>query len=169
MRLQTFRLSPKQHEAMISGALALLRTAYPTQARSFSSQERQATTALWQDMFRGVAPQTMTEAVTRFIASDRKAFFPAPGQIMGCIEQIIAEQQAEADRIAGEAQLAKIYETARLIESGEHCGTCIFGRCETGKLFCENPQSPKWWDKPEWCETEKTVRCDLFQGGGVVA
>lgn len=90
------RLSPqeqKKHNAFISAELFKLQTAFPTQFRNFSKEEATATNALWQEVFAGVDIALLHEAVIRFITTERKAFFPSPGQIVGCIEQIISERR----------------------------------------------------------------------------
>lgn len=82
-----------QYDAVVSLELAKLRAVYPTQARSFSDDEYNTMTAVWLEAFADVDPQALHEAIMRFIKADRKAFFPSPGQIMGCVEEIQAEQR----------------------------------------------------------------------------
>jgi len=81
-----------EHEAVISAELAKLRFAYPTQARNFKQEEADIIQALWSEVFAGVDPVILHEAVIRFIKTDRKAFFPSPGQIMGVVEDIKKER-----------------------------------------------------------------------------
>jgi hypothetical protein len=81
------------HDALIAAELLRLRRAYPTQARNFSEEEARATGELWAEIFAGVDPVLLHEAVLRFIVTDRKGYFPAPGQIAGCVERIAAERE----------------------------------------------------------------------------
>ena len=83
----------KRHDALVATELFKLRTAYPTQARNYTEREVRALNALWSEIFAEVDPGLLHEAVTRFIVSDRKGYFPSPGQILGCIEQIAAERE----------------------------------------------------------------------------
>lgn len=85
----------KQHAARIAVELFTLRTAYPTQARNFSPDEIAAINALWSEVFAGIDPQLLHLAIVRFVVADRKAFFPTVGQIVGVVEQIMAEQKGE--------------------------------------------------------------------------
>jgi hypothetical protein len=86
--------------ALVSMELLKLKTAYPAQARNYSPQEMDALTALWLEIFAEVDLRVLHEAVRRFIAGDRKAFFPAPGQIMGIVEILEKERKyAELERL----------------------------------------------------------------------
>lgn len=77
----------------INSQLLVLQTAFPTIVRNYDEYEVQALQQLWYGIFKNVPEQLMREAIMRFIINDRKGFFPSPGQIVGYIEQIVAEQQ----------------------------------------------------------------------------
>jgi hypothetical protein len=170
----------KQHNALIAAELYRLKTAYPTQARNFSDEEVDATNALWFEIFAGVDPRILHEAVTRFIVTDRKAFFPAPGQIVGFIEQIIAECKAEEKQAATERHWAQVREYEELIEQGYNCGNCKHcdkrakkparydawtrdGDENKQALYCTNPQSYYYEGDNHGIGTMETKRCDLFE------
>lgn len=84
----------------INSQLLILQTAFPTVVRNYDEYEVQALQQLWYDIFKNVPEQLMREAIKRFIINDRKGFFPSPGQIVGYIEQIVAEQK-EAEMLRG--------------------------------------------------------------------
>jgi hypothetical protein len=84
----------------INSQLLVLQTAFPTIVRNYDEYEVQALQQLWYDIFKNVPEQLMREAIKRFIINDRKGFFPSPGQIVGYIEQIVAEQK-EAEMLRG--------------------------------------------------------------------
>ncbi len=84
----------------INSQLLVLQTAFPTVVRNYDEYEVQALQQLWYDIFKNVPEQLMREAIKRFIINDRKGFFPSPGQIVGYIEQIVAEQK-EAEMLRG--------------------------------------------------------------------
>jgi hypothetical protein len=158
--------------AVVSVELFKLRTAYPTQARNYSDRETDALTALWLEIFAGIELEVLHEAVVRFIAADRKAFFPSPGQVMGHVDEIHAEIEAEKRRVAHEQHMAELRETQRLIDAGERCENCVFVRYEEQKAgygyppgttktvkFCTNPES--YYSGDTW-GTVIDRRCDLF-------
>ena len=143
------------YDAEVSIGLLSLRTAFPAQARNYSGMEHDMLTALWLEIFAGIKPGMLQEAIMRFVATDRKGFFPSPGQVMGIVE----DMQAERDRLEDEERNRKhcehLREVKRRIESGENCLTCRFCECreaenkpDSGKhqprLFCQNPQSYKY-------------------------
>ena len=84
----------------INSQLLILQTAFPTVVRNYDEYEVQALQQLWYDIFKNVPEQLMREVIKRFIINDRKGFFPSPGQIVGYIEQIVAEQK-EAEMLRG--------------------------------------------------------------------
>lgn len=84
----------------INSQLLVLQTAFPTVVRNYDEYEVQALQQLWYDIFKNVPEQLMREAIKRFIINDRKGFFPSPGQIVGYIEQIVAEQK-DAEMLRG--------------------------------------------------------------------
>jgi len=79
----------------ISAALLKLSLAYPAQSRSFSPEEVRALTMLWNEAFEDIEPDMLHEAVRRFIAEDRKGFFPSPGQIRGIVEDTAKNNYVE--------------------------------------------------------------------------
>ncbi len=83
----------EKHCKMIAGELAVLQMAYPTQSRNFTHSEVELTNRLWEEVFCQVHPKLVHEGVMLFIVSDKKGFFPTPGQVVACVEEIIREQQ----------------------------------------------------------------------------
>jgi hypothetical protein len=145
--------------------------------------------ALWREIFLTVEPRLLHDAVVRFITNDRKSFFPSPGQIVGYVEQIIAEKTREQERIETERHWAKIRAYQERIANGEHCGTCKHCRqefmtpsyCDENyekwqwarseeerfnlrieKLFCENPQSYNYEGEHRY-GTARTKRCEHYK------
>lgn len=182
----------KEQEALIKIELAVLRTAYPTQARNFSAAEVQATTNLWFEIFAKVPAQLLHEAIKRFIINDRKGFFPTPGQIIGFIEQIVVKHEAAQKEQEMLENQQRWRERDRRVKIGENCSTCRFcdhrwekpeygdknyekyqkyrrnfqeGEAEkymTEKLYCQNPDSYKY--EGEYGHgTVSTILCDLYE------
>ena len=142
------------YDAEVSIGLLTLRTAFPTQARNYSDREHDVLTALWLEIFAEVEPGLLREAIMRFVATDRKGFFPSPGQVMGLVEDIRAERKRKEDEERAERHYAELREHQRRIDNGENCSTCRFSeyrevevgwakRKETS-LFCLNPDSYKY-------------------------
>ena len=132
------------YDAELSIGLITLRTAFPTQSRNYTDREHDMLTALWLEIFVGIEPGIFHEAIMRFVADDRKGFFPSPGQIMGIVLDIQAERERQAadERMAEHAAyLQKIQER---IDNGENCSTC---------RFCEHKEVP-----PKWNSTETEIR-----------
>lgn len=149
----------------ISEQLLVLQTAFPTIVRNYDEYEVQALQQLWYDIFKNVPEQLMREAIKRFIINDRKGFFPSPGQIVGEIEQIVAEQkEAELMKRLLEHQEAML-EYDRLVEKGENCSNCEFCRRETEygseKMFCKNAQSINY-EGTRKVGVSKSLRCEFF-------
>ena len=117
-----------KYELFIAAELYTLRMAYPVKARKFTEREVSRTNELWAEIFVGVDLRLLHKAIVRFIATDRKAFFPSPGQIIGVLEDIVAEEEAERKRIAAEIHWAGVAEIEQRIAQGENCSTCLF--CE---------------------------------------
>ena len=166
-----------KYELFIAAELYTLRMAYPVQARKFTEREVSRTNELWTEIFTGVDLRLLHKAIIRFITTDRKAFFPSPGQIIGILEDIITEEKAEQNRIAAEKHWAKVAEMDRRIAQGENCSTCRF--CEhrqvkagyfdgpppgsdTTKLFCQNPKSYKYEDESGY-GTAATILCEYYE------
>jgi hypothetical protein len=150
-----------KYELFIAAELYTLRMAYPVQARKFTEREVSRTNELWAEIFAGADLRQLHKAIIRFIATDRKAFFPSPGQIIGVLEDIAKEEEAEERHKATEAHWARVAEQERRVAMGENCATCRFcehrqvqaGRFDGGekdadgyisKLFCQNPNSYKY-------------------------
>ena len=166
-----------KHELFIAAELYTLRMAFPVQARKFTEREVSRTNELWAEIFAGVDLGLLHKAIIRFIATDRKAFFPSPGQIIGVLEDIVAEDEALQKRIATEKYRAEVAKMQRRIDQGENCSTCHY--CEhrqvkagyfdghkhgeeITKLFCQNPSSYK-------CEgntghgTTASILCEYYE------
>jgi hypothetical protein len=160
-----------QYRAIVSMELFKLRTAYPTQARNYSDIETDALTALWLEVFTGIDGRVLHQAVIRFITDDRKAFFPSPGQIMGYVEQINKEIEAEKQSRAFDMQMQELREYEWLISEGEHCGNCAYSTLETichrsgsGEvLICNNRDSFYFTGLDKTRGTTSEKRCDLFR------
>ncbi len=149
----------------INSQLLVLQTAFPTVVRNYDEYEVQALQQLWYDIFKNVPEQLMREAIKRFIINDRKGFFPSPGQIVGYIEQIVAEQkEAEMIRSMHECQEA-VREYDRLVKKGENCANCMFCRRKTEfgseKMFCKNAESINY-EGTRKAGVSKELRCEFF-------
>lgn len=107
----------------VAKQLLVLQTAYPTITRNYDKEEYQAMLRLWYAIFKNVPQRTMREAIRRYIITDRKGFFPAPGQIIGYIEQIVAEENAKKQQREFELDFKREY--ARMIGSDEGNETTI--------------------------------------------
>lgn len=81
--------------AQVNKQLMVLATAYPTIVRKYDQYEYKATQELWYSIFKNVPEELFQEAVTRYIINDTKGFFPAPGQIVGIITEIVKQREAE--------------------------------------------------------------------------
>lgn len=163
------------YDAEVSIGLLTLRTAFPTQTRNYSDREHDILIALWLEVFAEVTPGLLREAIMRFVSADRKGFFPAPGQVMGYVEDIIAERKRQADAERAERHYAELREHQRRIDSGENCSTCHF--CEQREvkktwnnsekelgLFCLNPESYKYvGDDGKGYGTVADILCDYYE------
>ena len=142
------------YDAEVSIGLLTLRTAFPTQARNYSDREHDMLMALWFEIFAEVEPGILREAIMRFISTDRKGFFPAPGQVMGIVEEIITERKKQEKAERTERHIAYLRALQKRIDNGENCSTCKFCVCRKeksfwsnqpeDKLFCQNPESYKY-------------------------
>ena len=160
------------YDAEVSIGLLTLRTAFPTQARNYSDREHDMLSALWLEIFAEIEPGLLRESVMRFISTDRKGFFPAPGQIMGIVEEIIDERKKQAAAESAERHYAYLRELQKRIDNGENCSTCKF--CEhrevvdmwdkTKKpgLFCQNPASYKYEGEYGY-GTAASILCEHYQ------
>jgi len=157
-----------KYELLIAAELYTLRMAYPVQARNFTEREVMRTNQLWAEVFAGIDLHLIHKAIIRFIATDRKAFFPSPGQIWGMVEEIIAEDEAERKRQAAERSMMEYAKHRQRVKNGENCSTCRF--CEhrqvdgiTTKLFCQNPHSYKY-EGDFGYGTAATILCEFYEG-----
>lgn len=104
---QTNVLMPLEN---LNAQLLILQTAFPLSVRNYDEYEFKALQSLWYEIFKNVPEELMNEAVKRFIITERKGFFPSPGQIVGCIEDIMRNREAEklerllAGRLTKEAE-----------------------------------------------------------------
>lgn len=81
--------------AQVNKQLMVLATAYPTIVRKYDQYEYKATQELWYSIFKNVPEELFQEAVKRYIINDTKGFFPAPGQIVGIITEIVKQRESE--------------------------------------------------------------------------
>ena len=161
------------YDAEVSIGLLTLRTAFPTQARNYSDREYDVLTALWLEIFAEVELGLLREAIMRFVATDRKGFFPSPGQVMGLVEDIVAEREAKAATERAERHYAELREHQRRIDNGENCATCRFclqrevektwtnPNKEIG-LFCQNPESYKYEGGGGY-GTAASILCEYYE------
>ena len=82
--------------AAVSVGLWKLKVAFFANRNDRESDKVKAdgTLAVWLEAFYSKRPEVILEAVSRFIREDRSGFFPAPGLIMGFVEQIEREEKA---------------------------------------------------------------------------
>jgi len=160
-------------DVAISVGLLKLRTAFPTQTRNYSDKEHDMLMALWLEIFIAIEPSIFHEAIMRFVAADRKGFFPSPGQVMGNVEDIQAERERQAKDERIKAHAAYLQQIQRRIDSGENCSTCKFcehrdtpqklGSAKTEvRLFCQNPDSFKY-EGQYGHGTAATILCEHYE------
>jgi len=161
------------YDAEISVGLLTLRTAFPTQTRNYSDKEHDMLMALWLEIFVALEPGIINEAILRFIATDRKGFFPSPGQVMGIIVDIQAERERQATQERIKTHAIYLRQLQDRIDNGENCSTCRFcehrnvppkwGSDKTEvRLFCQNPESYKY--EGEYGHgTVATILCELYE------
>ena len=161
------------YDAAISVGLLKLRTAFPTQARNCSEKEHDMLIALWLEIFIAIEPSIFHEAIMRFVAADRKGFFPSPGQIMGIVEDIQAERERQATEERIKTHAAYLRQIQQRIDNGENCSTCKFcehrytpqklGSAKTEvKLYCQNPASFKY-EGQYGHGTVATILCEHYE------
>ena len=160
------------YEAEISIGLLTLRTAFPTQARNYSDREHDMISALWLEIFAEEEPGIFREAIMRFISTERKGFFPAPGQIMGIVEEIIAEREKQAETERIEQHYAYLRQFQQRIDNGENCSTCrfcehrevedIWDKAKKMGLFCQHPESDKYEGEHGY-GTAASILCDYYE------
>jgi len=161
------------YDAEISIGLLTLRTAFPTQTRNYSEREHDMLMALWLEVFFAIEPGLLNEAIMRFIAADRKGFFPSPGQIMGIVVDIQAERERQAAEERSKAHAAYLHQLQQRIDNGENCSTCLFcehrqapqnwGRYKNEvRLFCQNPNSFKYEGQYRHGTSARLV-CELYE------
>jgi len=161
------------YDAEISVGLLMLRTAFPTQTRNYSDREHDMLMALWLEIFVAIEPGIFHEAIMRFIAADRKGFFPSPGQIMGIVEVIQAERERQATEERIKTHTAYLRQMQQRIDNGENCSTCKF--CEHRdtqqklrshktevQLYCQNPDSFKY-EGQYGHGTAATILCEHYE------
>ena len=153
------------YDAEVSIGLLTLRTAFPAQARNYSDREHDMLTALWLEMFAEVEPSMLREAIMRFIATDRKGFFPSPGQIIGCVEEIAAEREKQAAAESAERHYDYLRQLQKRIDNGENCSTC---------RFCEHREVTDRWDKTQdeiglFCQNLKSYKYEGEDGYGTAS
>jgi len=161
------------YDAEISVGLLMLRTAFPTQARNYSDREHDMLMALWLEIFVATEPGIFHDAIMRFVAADRRGFFPSPGQIMGIVEDIQAERERQATDERIKTHAAYLRQLQQRVDSGENCSTCKFsehrdtqqklGSAKTEvRLFCQNPDSFKYEGQYSH-GTAATILCEHYE------
>jgi hypothetical protein len=142
------------YDAEMSFGLLKLRSSFPTQSRNYSDREVDIMTAVWLEVFAETERGILSEAIVRFVSTDRKGFFPSPGQIMGVVEDIQAERKAKIEAERLERHREYLRQKRIRIDNGENCATCLFCVCRQEKsmwdnsiednLYCQNPDSDKY-------------------------
>jgi len=161
------------YDAEISVGLLMLRTAFPTQTRNYSDREHDMLMALWLEIFVAIEPGIFHDAIMRFVAADRKGFFPSPGQIMGIVENIQAERERQTAEERIKIHAAYLRQLQQRVDSGENCSTCKFcehrdtqqklGSVKTKvRLFCQNPNSFKY-EGQYGHGTAATILCEHYE------
>jgi len=161
------------YDAAISVGLLKLRTAFPTQTRNYSDREHDMLISLWLEIFVAIEPSIFHEAIMRFVAADRKGFFPSPGQIMGIVADIKTERERQAEEERAEAEAIRWQQIQQRIDNGENCSTCKFcehrdtpqklGSAKTKvRLFCQNPDSFKH-EGQYGHGTAATILCEHYE------
>jgi len=161
------------YDAEISVGLLKLRTAFPTQTRNYSDKEHDMLMALWLEIFVAIESGIFHEAIMRFVATDRKGFFPSPGQIMGIVADIKTERKWQAEEERAEAEAIRWQQIQQCIDNGENCSTCKFcehkdtpqklGSAKTEvRLFCQNPDSFKY-EGQYGHGTAATILCEHYE------
>jgi len=151
------------YDAEISVGLLKLRTAYPTQARNYSANEHEMLMIVWLEAFAGLRAGVFCEAVAQFIATDRKGFFPSPGQIMGIAVQIETEQAKQREDEQTKRLAAYCGEMQRRVDGGLNCASCRFGESRGARLFCQNPESYKYEGRHGYGTTAE-ILCEHYCG-----
>ena len=160
------------YDAEMSMGLLTLRTAFPTQSRNYNDREHDMLMALWLEIFVEIERGILNEAIVRFVTSDRKGFFPSPGQIVGIIEDIQAERKAQIEAERSRKHYEYLRQIQQRIDNGENCSTCRF--CEkrmeksiltkqtVENLYCQNPNSYKYESEYGW-GTAASIVCDFYE------
>ena len=153
------------YDAEVSIGLLTLRTAFPTQTRNYTDREHDMLTALWLEIFVEIEPGIFHEAIMRFVADDRKGFFPSPGQIMGIIVDIQAERERQAAHERMVQHAAYLQEIQKRIDKGENCSTC---------RSCEHREKPSRWGSTEkeiglYCQNPESYKYEGNFGHGTAA
>ena len=161
------------YDAEISIGLLKLRTAFPTQTRNYNDKEHDMLITLWLEIFVAIEPGIFHEAIMRFIATDRKGFFPSPGQVMGIVEDIKTEREWQAEEERAEAEAIRWQQIQQRIDNGENCSTCKFcehrdtpqklGSAKTEvQLYCQYPDSFKY-EGQYGHGTVATILCEHYE------
>ena len=161
------------YDAAVSIGLLTLRTAYPTQTRSYDEQEHDRLTALWLEIFVDVKPNILHDAIMFFIANDRKGFFPPPGLIMECVEEVIKKRDWKKTEEFIYNNSLSDKERKEREKNGANCSNCRFcehreipdildrSKIEMG-LFCQNPKSYKY-EGDYGHGTEASIICSHYK------
>lgn len=74
--------------------LLVLRTGFRTFFKDYTDEDFQLMQSLWYGVFKHIPEELFSEAISRFICTERKGFPPSIGQIVGCVEQIVKERES---------------------------------------------------------------------------
>lgn len=92
--------------------LLVLRTGFRTFFKDYTDEEFQLMQSLWHEVFKHIPEELFSEAISRFICTERKGFPPSIGQIVGCVEQIVKERESSEF-------LKRIFERDRIYTGGK--------------------------------------------------
>ena len=70
----------------VTAILSILKAAYPAHYRGLSSRDAEAVVGLWHGLLSPFPAARVGGAVRDFIATDRRGFHPAPGEILARVE-----------------------------------------------------------------------------------
>lgn len=79
--------------AALNRQLLILRTGFRNAFKDYTDDDFRCMQSLWYEVFKNIPEELFSEAITRFICTERKGFPPSVGQIIGCVEQILEERE----------------------------------------------------------------------------
>ncbi|MDR0936627.1 MAG: hypothetical protein LBM98_08110 [Oscillospiraceae bacterium] len=114
--------NPGANREIIISALKMFRAAYPAHAGKFSTKEAcEAHIALWSEVFAGVEPEVLREAVVIFIANNKTSFWPSPGQIGVEVKKLLRKSNGAAQAFSELQRLDRILENMEKVKTCETC------------------------------------------------